>query len=67
MKNLNDDFKEISGLLIKASKHPKMIFTAMCVFVFVCCFLSKCVEVCPSLFKAGYSNDVMFFYLALCT
>lgn len=38
MKNLNDDFKEISELLIKASKHPKMIFTAMCVFVFVCCF-----------------------------
>lgn len=45
MKNLNDDFKEISELLIKASQHPKMIFTAMCVFVFVCCFLSKCVEV----------------------
>lgn len=38
MKNLNDDFKEISELLIKASKHPKMIFAAMCVFVFVCCF-----------------------------
>lgn len=39
MKNLNDDFKQISELLIKASQHPKMIFAAMCVFVFFCCFL----------------------------